>query len=143
MPDFSLVITVILIAVVVVVVLHTVAYLTLAERKVSAWMQDRHGPNRVGPFGILQPIVDGAKFLLKEDVIPKYVDKIFFIAAPGIAAGTALLAFALVPFGPTDAPPAPADRISDFQTAQAEYQQHTQYVIAPGLDIGVLWVFAV
>src|SRR5262245_4897745 len=143
MPAFSLTITLILIVVVVAVVLNTVAFLTLAERKVSAWMQDRRGPNRVGPFGILQPIVDGAKFLLKEDVIPKYVDKIFFIAAPGIAAGTALLAFAVVPFGPTDAPPAPAERVSDFQAAQAEYRQHTQHVIAPGLDVGILWVFAV
>jgi NADH-quinone oxidoreductase subunit H len=143
MPAFSIVVTLILIVVVVAVILNTVAFLTLAERKVSAWMQDRHGPNRVGPFGILQPIVDGVKFLLKEDVIPKYVDKLFFIAAPGIAAGTALLAFAVVPFGPTDAARPTADRISEFQAAQAEYQQHTQYVIAPGLDVGVLWVFAV
>src|SRR5260221_11323836 len=143
MPAFSIVITLILIVVVVAVILNTVAFLTLAERKVSAWMQDRHGPNRVGPFGILQPIVDGAKFLLKEDVIPKYVDKIFFIAAPGIAAGTALLAFAVVPFGPSDAPPLPAADSPAFNSVQQAYRAHTQYHLTPGLHIGALSVLAI
>src|SRR5437588_5482107 len=77
----------------------TCAYLILAERKISAWAQDRVGPNRVGPFGFLQPIADGIKFLLKEEVIPSHVDKIFYLAAPGVAMATALLAIAVVPFG--------------------------------------------
>src|SRR5436305_2367615 len=103
--DFSLLATIITIAVVVGAILGTCAYLILLERKISAWMQDRIGPNRVGPFGLLQPIADGVKFLLKEDIIPSHVDKVFFLLAPAIAVGTATLAFAVVPFGPTEAPP--------------------------------------
>ena len=68
--EFHLILTIILIAVVMGVVQGTCAYLILLERKISAWAQDRIGPNRVGPFGLLQPIADGAKFLLKEEVIP-------------------------------------------------------------------------
>src|SRR5438477_1207518 len=81
------------------------AYLSLLERKIAAWVQDRIGPNRVGPLGLLQPIADGVKFLLKEDIIPSHVDKVFFLLAPAIAVGTATLAFAVVPFGPTREPP--------------------------------------
>ena len=57
------------------------AYLILLERKLSAWMQDRIGPNRVGPFGLLQPLADGLKFLLKEDLIPAHVDKFLYPAS--------------------------------------------------------------
>src|SRR2546421_6624134 len=89
------------------VVLLTVAYLILLERKISAWVQDRLGPNRVGPGGLLQPIADGLKFLLKEDVIPSHVDKVLYLLAPAVAIITATLAFAVVPFGPTTAPPTP------------------------------------
>src|SRR5260370_1103538 len=66
-------------------VLGLVGYLTLAERKVSAWIQDRIGPNRVGPGGLLQPLADGGKFFLKEEVIPKHVDKVFYLLAPAVA----------------------------------------------------------
>ena len=62
-----------------------VAYLILVERKVAAFAQDRLGPNRVGPFGLLQPLADGAKMILKEDVIPGYVSKPLYILAPVIA----------------------------------------------------------
>ena len=65
-------------------ILGTVAYLILLERKVASWVQDRIGPNRVGPFGLLQPIADGIKFILKEDYRPKHVDKILFTLAPAI-----------------------------------------------------------
>ncbi|MFL5340466.1 MAG: NADH-quinone oxidoreductase subunit NuoH [Gemmataceae bacterium] len=143
MPQFSFWFTVLLIAVVVFVILNTVAFMILVERKVSAYMQDRLGPNRVGPYGLLQPIVDGAKMLLKEDIIPTHVDKIFFLLAPCIAAGTALLAFAIVPFGPTSAPPPPAAGAAAFDSAQAEYQSHHQFVVAPGIDIGILFTFSV
>ena len=61
----------------------------------AAWAQDRLGPNRVGPFGLLQPIADGLKFLLKEDIVPSHVDRLFFLLAPCIAVGTATLAFAV------------------------------------------------
>jgi NADH-quinone oxidoreductase subunit H len=59
-------------------------YLVLAERKVSAWMQDRIGPNRVGPWGVLQPLADALKILLKEGIIPSHVDKGLFLLAPAI-----------------------------------------------------------
>jgi NADH-quinone oxidoreductase subunit H len=96
----------------------TCAYLILAERKISAWAQDRIGPNRVGPFGLLQPIADGAKFLLKEEVIPGHVDKVFYLIAPAVAVGTALLAFAVVPFGPTTTPPLLVNRLPDLTEEQ-------------------------
>ena len=82
------------------------AYLIWLERKLAAWVQDRLGPNRVGPFGLLQPLADGAKFLLKEDVIPAHVDKVLFLLAPSIPVMTAFLAFSVVPFGPATGGPA-------------------------------------
>src|ERR1700754_1576677 len=83
-------------------ILTACAYLVLLERKLSAWMQDRVGPNRVGPFGLLQPLADGLKFLLKEEVIPAHVNKTLFIIAPTISMFTTMLAFAVVPFGPAN-----------------------------------------
>lgn len=82
------------------VVLTLAAYLVLAERKILARMQLRYGPNRVGPFGLMQPLADVIKLLSKEDFIPDHADKPIFFIAPGLAAVTALLAFAVVPFGP-------------------------------------------
>ena len=70
-----------------------------AERRVSAFMQDRVGPNRVGPKGVLQPIADGIKFLMKEDLVPERVDKPIFILAPAILLIPALMTFAVIPFG--------------------------------------------
>jgi NADH:ubiquinone oxidoreductase subunit H len=110
---FSFWIALILIAIVMGVLQGTCAYLILAERKISAWAQDRLGPNRVGPWGILQPIADGIKFLLKEEIIPSHVDRLFYMLAPAVAVSTSLLAFAVVPFGPTTPPPALEDRRTD------------------------------
>lgn len=70
----------------------------LAERKLSAYIQDRKGPNRVGPWGLLQPVADGVKFILKEDIVPAYVDKPVYILAPGLALMVALLGFAVIPW---------------------------------------------
>src|SRR5919202_848560 len=98
-------ITLLLIACVMGALQGTCAYLILLERKISAWVQDRLGPNRVGPGGLWQPIADGLKFLFKEEVIPRHVDRLFYLLAPGIALSTATLAFAVVPFGRTT--PAP------------------------------------
>ena len=78
----------------------------LLERKIAAWTQDRLGPNRVGPWGLLQPIADGLKFVFKEQLVPAKVDKLFYFVAPAVAMAAALMAFAVVPFGRTSAPPA-------------------------------------
>ena len=101
-------------------------YLVLAERKVSAWMQDRIGPNRVGPYGLGQPIADGLKVLLKEGIVPSHVDKTLFLIAPTISVFTTMLAFAVVPFGPTGEGPG-----------------WFRFIIVPGMDIGILFILAV
>jgi NADH-quinone oxidoreductase subunit H len=75
------------------------AYLVLAERKLLARMQIRFGPNRAGPFGMLQPIADLIKMMTKEDLIPRGADRVIFRYAPAVAAATAMLIFAVVPFG--------------------------------------------
>jgi NADH-quinone oxidoreductase subunit H len=74
-------------------------YSTFAERKLSAVMQDRVGPDRAGPFGILQPLADGLKMIMKEEVIPAVSNRWLFIIGPGIAMLTALMACAVIPFG--------------------------------------------
>ncbi len=76
-----------------------VAYTTLAERKVSAWIQDRHGPNRVGPWGLLQVAADGVKNFLKEETMPGEVNKPLFVLAPALAFSTAMITWAVIPFG--------------------------------------------
>jgi NADH-quinone oxidoreductase subunit H len=101
-------------------------YLVLAERKVSAWMQDRIGPNRVGPYGLLQPLADGLKILLKEGVVPSHVDKNLFLVAPTISLFTTMLAFAVVPFGPVEESPG-----------------WMRFIVAPGVDIGIVFILAV
>lgn len=84
---------------VVAVMLLSVAYMILAERKIAAWIQDRVGPNRAGPRGIIQPICDGLKLLFKEDYTPGHVSRLLFIIAPAITMGLAVAAFAVIPFG--------------------------------------------
>ncbi|MGQ9897143.1 MAG: NADH-quinone oxidoreductase subunit NuoH [Acidobacteriota bacterium] len=88
------------IGVMLVVVLTAVAYLTLAERKVSAWIQVRVGPNRTGPLGLLQPAADGIKLLIKEDVIPFKADKTVFTLAPIISMVCAFVVLVVLPYGP-------------------------------------------
>jgi len=78
----------------------TVAYLTYFERKVSAWAQNRIGPNRVGWKGLLQPFADVFKLLLKEDIVPEKADRIVHLLAPMIALFVAFSTFAVIPFGP-------------------------------------------
>jgi len=88
------------IAVVVPLVTLWVAYATYLERKISAFMQARLGPMRVGPWGLLQPIADGLKLLTKEDFIPEKADRWIFFFAPYIAVAAAFIVFSVVPFGP-------------------------------------------
>ncbi len=82
-------------------VLVAVAYLVLLERKVIAWAQSRLGPMRVGPYGVLQPIADVVKLIIKEDITPVRADRWVFTAAPIIALVPALITFAVIPFGST------------------------------------------
>ena len=74
-------------------------WLVLGERRLLAWMQIRLGPNRAGPFGLLQPVADIIKLLTKEDVMPEGADRLIFPYAPAVVAITALLIFAVIPFG--------------------------------------------
>ncbi len=73
-------------------------YTTYAERKVAAWLQDRHGPNRAGPFGIFQPLADGGKLFFKEEIIPLSSNKFLFILGPALAMVTALLTSTVIPW---------------------------------------------
>jgi len=97
--DFWLISLIKICAAIFMVVLPLVAYSVLAERRISAWIQDRVGPNRVGPWGILQPAADGIKFILKEDFTPGHVRKVYFWLAPAVAMIPALLTLAVIPFG--------------------------------------------
>jgi NADH-quinone oxidoreductase subunit H len=116
------------IAAVVWVMLTVVAYTVFAERKVCAWMQDRIGPNRVGPMGLMQPLADGLKFVFKEDVLSNHVNKVYFTLAPMIALVPALITIAVVPWGSQLIIPGLAEPVKG--------------VIAD-LNIGILFVFAI
>ncbi len=103
-----------------------VAYTTLAERKVSAWIQDRHGPNRVGPWGLFQVLADGVKNFMKEETMPGDVNKPLFVLAPALSFCTAMIAWAVIPFG---APlPTPWGRVD---------------LVVADLPIGFLYVLAI
>lgn len=97
-PLFPLVWTMLKIVLILAPLMLCVAYLTFWERKVIGWMQVRIGPNRVGPWGLLQPIADGAKLFLKEIVFPTKADTPLYVLAPILALAPALAAWAVVPF---------------------------------------------
>jgi NADH-quinone oxidoreductase subunit H len=112
--------TVIVVAEVIAIVvplLLAIAYFTYAERKVLAFSQLRKGPNVVGPFGLLQPIADGVKLLLKETVIPSGANRIVFVAAPLVTFGLALVAWAVIPFA--------------------------NGVVVSNINVGILYLFAI
>ncbi|MBT5658138.1 MAG: NADH-quinone oxidoreductase subunit H, partial [Phycisphaerae bacterium] len=89
--------------IVIVVVLHmclgAAAYLILLERKVCAWAQDRIGPSRVGPLGLLQPLADGLKLFFKEEFMPQGVDRVLFMIAPALTVIPAMIGFVVIPWG--------------------------------------------
>ena len=96
----TLVIPLLKIVIVLNATLVAVTYMVLLERKVIAWAQSRLGPMRVGPYGILQPVADAVKLMIKEDITPVRADKWVFTAAPIIAMVPALIVYAVIPFGP-------------------------------------------
>lgn len=107
------------------VVLTFLAYLALFERKVLGWIQLRYGPNRVGPWGLLQPLADLLKFLFKEDVRPNTPNPVLFTVAPILALVPALMTYAVIPFG---------DRILLFG------REITLYITS--VNVGLLYLFA-
>jgi NADH-quinone oxidoreductase subunit H len=115
-----------------------VAGVTLFERKVIAFMQVRLGPMRVGPWGLLQPIADPIKLLLKEDIIPAQADKWVFILAPVICLIPAFIVFAVIPFGPAFQLPTIHVPILDWTIV---FPPITQYVT--DVNIGVLYVLSI
>jgi len=102
-------------------------YSTFIERKLAAYVQDRVGPNRVGPFGLFQAIADGIKIFLKEQVIPDHVYKFLYFIAPTFSLMTAMFALVVMPFGPV-----PTDYTGGFR-----------YIVAPGIDIGIMMMIAI
>lgn len=116
----------ILVGVVFGVTLFVAAYSTYAERKVAAFLQDRIGPDRAGPFGILQPLADGLKFIYKEEIIPVVSNRFLFVLGPCIAMMTAMMAGVLIPWGDTLVF---GDQVYALQIAD--------------LNVGILYVFGV
>jgi NADH-quinone oxidoreductase subunit H len=116
----------VLIIVVVMASLGIAMYTTFAERKVAAILQDRRGPNRAGPFGLLQPLADGIKLFFKEEIIPNFSSKFLFILGPSLAMLTAVMTGAVIPWG---------DKVHFFG-------RDIQLQIA-NVDIGILYVFGV
>jgi len=113
------------------------AYLVLVERRVAAWVQDRRGPNRVGipltrirVFGLGQPIADGVKFIFKEEVTPRHVDKFLYWLAPVAIFVAAFAVFAVVPFGSVSLDSLGLEGVT------------IDLVVAPGIDVGMIYVFA-
>ena len=117
----------VLIAIVVSISLVVAMYTTFAERKVAGLLQDRPGPNRAGPFGILQPLADGMKLFFKEEIIPNFSSKALFVLGPGLAMLTAIMTSAVIPWG--DKIILPGDREMQLQIAD--------------VNIGILYIFGV
>lgn len=85
---------------VLIVLLHAAPIMAWAERRICSWMQNRTGPNRVGPFGLLQSVADAIKFIFKEDLVPAHVRKWYYLFAPALCVIPAFLTFVVIPFGP-------------------------------------------
>lgn len=132
---FPIILVVVKVLLVVGAVLTFVAYLTLIERKVLGWIQVRIGPNRVGPWGLLQPLADGAKLLLKEEITVAGANKIIYIAAPLIVVVCALIPFGVIPF----AKGLGLERILGPWAGQ--YDLNTGVVA--DINVGILYIFAV
>ncbi|MFN4146666.1 MAG: NADH-quinone oxidoreductase subunit NuoH [Runella sp.] len=129
--EFAFVLKAIIILVIFGITLLIATYSTYAERKVAAFIQDRIGPNRAGPFGLLQPIADAVKMFFKEDFIPSQANKWLFILGPCLAMLTALMTSAVIPFG------------DSIKWTNAEGGISSVPVQAIDVNIGILYVFGV
>ena len=132
-------VSVLKIAVVMTVLLTCVAYTVLLERKVLGFIQLRYGPNRVGPWGLLQPLADALKLLFKEDFTPPGANKYLFVLAPIITAGAAFLPFAVIPFAGTILPPEITFYGYKIDLTVASLNQG----VIGDTNIGLLYIFAV
>ncbi len=121
------------------IIMVGVALLTLMERKVSAWMQNRRGPNRVGPAGLLQPAADGLKNILKEETFPALANRWLFLLAPALSFIPALLLFAVIPFGA----PLPVDFDFTFGPLGRFVHHGPMPLVVADLPIGFLFVLAI
>jgi NADH-quinone oxidoreductase subunit H len=115
-----------LIAIIVTTALVVAMYSTYGERKIAAFLQDRRGPNRAGPFGLLQPLADGLKLFMKEEIIPNTSSKALFIMGPMLAMITATMTSAVIPWGPT-----------------STFFGHAMPLQIADINIGVLYIFGV
>ncbi len=125
-PLFLVLSSIVKILIIVHLLLIGVMIMIWAERRVSGWMQDRLGPNRVGPQGLLQPVADGLKFMFKEDIIPDHVDKPLYVLAPAMLLVPALIVVAVVPFG-----------------SSIELFGETIYLEIANINIGILYILAI
>ena len=132
-------VSVLKIAVVMTVLLTCVAYTVLMERKVLGFIQLRYGPNRVGPWGLFQPLADALKLLFKEDFTPPGANKYLFVLAPIITAGAAFLPFAVIPFAGTILPPEITFYGYKIDLTVASLNQG----VIGDTNIGLLYIFAV
>jgi len=117
-----------------------IAYLTLLERKVIAFMQVRLGPMRVGYHGLLQPIADGVKLMLKEDIVPARADRLVFMLAPIITLIPAFIVFSVIPFGASSTIPIPAFTVPGLGWT---YSGSMTGLFITDLNIGVLYVLSI
>ena len=132
----ELLIAVVKIAVVIGTLLGAFSVMTWIERRTLAFMQYRLGPNRTGPFGLLQPIADGIKLFFKEEAMPAAADKWTFLAAPVVAVATALLATAVIPYGPPFSLPG-------WSWLPVWLQGRDVQILIADLEVGLLFIFAV
>jgi NADH-quinone oxidoreductase subunit H len=116
----------ILIASIISISLVVAMYETYAERKVAAVIQDRRGPNRAGPFGILQPLADGLKLFMKEEIIPNFSNKFLFILGPGLAMLTAMMTSAVIPW-----------------SSHFDFSKRIVQLQIADINIGILYIFGV
>ncbi len=131
----ELILAVVKVALIVGVLLGMFSVMTWVERRTLALMQFRLGPNRTGPFGVLQPIADGIKLFFKEEVIPAAADRWAFVAAPVISVSAALLAVAVLPYGPPFTLPR--------WIWPGWLQGRTLQIQIASIDVGLLFIFAI